>query len=130
MGRWMGVGGWVGGSKGTAWMELSDYSFALAMRCFKPCAAKCPIDKIVTMGLTPEAVGNVEASTTYNPLISQDSQVGFSTLLSGFTPIRQVPIWCALNNETLPAGKPAPWTSAKISLSAFSRPLGSDTGGR
>ena len=62
------------------------------------------------MGLTPEAVGNSEASATNSPSASQLSPVAPSTAPAlGLDPARAVPIWWA---EMTVAPLPAPRRTA------------------
>src|SRR4051794_17573102 len=60
------------------------------------CAVLWASAMIVTIGLTPEAVGKALASPIHTPGVSWSSPIGFATLVSGSRPIRQLPIWWAV----------------------------------
>ncbi len=53
---------------------------------------------IETIGLVPEEVGKALPSPIQTPLVSCSSPQGPATEVSGSSPIRQVPIWWALNS--------------------------------
>ena len=54
-----------------------------------------PTAAIVTIGFTPDAVGNVEPSQTTRRATSQVSPVGSHAEAVGEPPMRAVPIKCA-----------------------------------
>src|ERR1044072_7825185 len=61
-------------------------------------AMQYAVDWIVTMGLTPTAVGKTLPSHTYNPFASQLSPFSSTAPSSSVAPILQLVIWCALVN--------------------------------
>src|SRR6476469_5605575 len=51
---------------------------------------------IVSIGLTPEAVGKALASPIHTPLVSWSWPQGSATLVAGAPPSLQLPIWWAV----------------------------------
>ena len=58
---------------------------------------------IETIGLVPDEVGKALPSPIQTPLASCSSPKGPATEVAGSSPIRQVPIWWALNSLWPPA---------------------------
>src|SRR5689334_13475830 len=67
----------------------SVYRHTLLFTC---CAMRCATAMIVSIGLTPEGVGKVEASATNKRRTSQLSPFGSTTDCERRLPIRHVPI--------------------------------------
>src|SRR6266545_7818364 len=75
-------------------------------------AARCARPMIVSIGLTPEAVGNTEASVTNRPRTSWVSWSGPTTELDRSVPSRHEPIWWYEKKVTRPPRYPAPRMAA------------------
>ena len=75
------------------------------------CAVRWARAITVTIGLTPEVVGNALASPIHTPGVSCSSPHGLATLVAGSAPIRHEPIWWAANSRQPPAAAGSPGAS-------------------
>lgn len=78
-----------------------------AGRVLRRCATMCASAMIVSIGLTPEAVGRALASATNRLRTSKVSPSGAMAPRDGLAPMRQDDIWWALPRMKLLLGKPA-----------------------
>src|SRR5205807_4308077 len=83
----------------------------LARREARRVAFMCAIASIETIGLTPDAVGKVDASQTTRSRTSQVWPSGSQADVAGDPPIRAVPMMWNENMVHRPGPKPAASTS-------------------